>query len=496
MNAFPSGPCAASNSNLPTPVNNSKLQLHWLAALIIGIAIFAGVWLAELSWTSLVPPSDNIEQITWVGSLELGYYKHPPLPTWLFWLPARLFGASAWTSYMVGVMFTIAALLIMGQLLLEVRGPHYALIALLGAACITYYNCRLYYYNHNVVLMFFVSASAYAAWRCVRTGSRKWWAWLGLLFGLGFMSKYQMAVTVLSLIAFWLQQGGWRGARHRRLAGLAAAIAAAIFLPHAVWVVRHDFAPVHYAMSSSLGVRLDAAERVIDSLHWLIDQLLNRALPCWLLLAWAVASSPGSRQHPTNRELQANTGRRLLLAWGLIPIAFMPAVGLVFGADLQLQWGTPFLLFSVPAVMELLSGRVDWEQLRMPPLLKAFVVIQVLLLVVNFATSPKGPRSVHENHWRHFDSQQLAELLEGPAHEALGSRVCVVSGPGKIAGALALAMRDHPKVLIDGRYDISPWITRHDAEECGILELVDNVQLPGFKPVGPMFPRLFWRIVR
>ena len=66
------------------------------------LLLFGAVWLAHLSYTSLSPPTDNIEQLTWVGALEGGYYKHPPLPTWLFWVPVQLFGVTAWTSYVVG----------------------------------------------------------------------------------------------------------------------------------------------------------------------------------------------------------------------------------------------------------------------------------------------------------------------------------------------------------------------------------------------------------
>ena len=72
---------------------------HWIALLLL---LFGAVWLAHLSYTSLSPPTDNIEQLTWVGALEGGYYKHPPLPTWLFWVPVQLFGVTAWTSYVVG----------------------------------------------------------------------------------------------------------------------------------------------------------------------------------------------------------------------------------------------------------------------------------------------------------------------------------------------------------------------------------------------------------
>ena len=49
----------------------------------IGMAVFALAWLWLSNRIVLAPPTDNIEQLIWVRSLEWGYYKHPPLPTWM-----------------------------------------------------------------------------------------------------------------------------------------------------------------------------------------------------------------------------------------------------------------------------------------------------------------------------------------------------------------------------------------------------------------------------
>ena len=85
--------------------NRSLIEFTGLQ-VAIGLTLFAAVWLSVLAFTSLSPPADNIEQLTWVRSLEWGYYKHPPLPTWLLWLPVKVFGLSAWASYGVGAVMT------------------------------------------------------------------------------------------------------------------------------------------------------------------------------------------------------------------------------------------------------------------------------------------------------------------------------------------------------------------------------------------------------
>ena len=489
----------ASPASPPEPRHAATAR--WIVGL--GLLVFAAIWLVHLSYTSLSPPTDNIEQLTWVHSIEWGYYKHPPLPTWLIWLPAQIFGANAWTSYLSGAALTLSSMGLLWKLLSRLRGRSYAALALLAVLCVTYYNGRLYYYNHNVVLMFCATASLLLCWKAHDTRQLRWWAALGVALAFGALAKYQIAVTLASVLAYWVQQRGWRDARQREGLLLAALIVLAGFAPHVWWLRTHDFGPVDYAMQSSLGAHLETRARWADAAHWVADQLLNRAAPAWLLLAAAVYAARRKAVTQVDPAMQLTSahrhgaGRALLLIWGLVPLAFMPMVGIFAGADLQLQWGTPFLLFAVPAAMELFDGRVDWRRVSVGPAVNAFVALQVMLLFLSHITSPLGPEALRDHHWRAFDSDALAKLVEAPAQQALsGGVICVVSGPGAAAGALALQLADRPLVLINGRFDQSPWVSPVQVSDCGMLELREGVPLPGDRPVGPKFPHLSWRIVQ
>ena len=467
----------------------------------LGLLLFAAVWLPHLAITSLSPPSDNIEQLNWVHALDWGYYKHPPLPTWLLWLPVQVFGARAWTSYVVGAAFNLASMGLLWRLVAQIRGQKFATLALLAVLCISYYSAGLNAYNHNTLLIFWSVACAALTWKAFVSGRLRWWGAVGVVLGLGMLTKYQIAVTMASLLVFWLTQRGWRDVRQRTGLLLAALVALMMFAPHLVWLRTHDFAPIQYALQSSLGAHLGPLGRVAGVLHWLADQLLNRALPAWLLVAFllvrrrpAVAQAvSGGPMAIDSRAHQA--GRALLLSWGLVPLLFMPLMGMFAGSVLQMRWGSPFLLFAVPAMMELSARRVAWSQIPLRGALQAFVVIQLLLLLLSHFTSPLGPAALRDRDWRSFDSGALARLLESPAHAALsGGPICVVSGSSKMAGALALELSDHPLVLIDGRYDHSPWVSTELVRRCGLLQVQQDVPLPGGQPVGPLFPDLWWRV--
>lgn len=470
--------------------------------VVVGLVVFALVWLGELSYISLTPPADDLEQLTWVRSLEWGYHKHPPLPTWLLWLPVKLLGPTSATAGLTGAAFTLGALFVFWRLLCELRGGRYAGLALLATLCITYYNGRLDYYNHNVVLLLISTTSAVLCWMAYTQRRLRWWVALGLMIGLGALTKYQIAVTVLSIAAFWTHQRAWRDHVHRLGALLATLIAILVFLPHLHWLQSHDFGPVTYAMNSSLGARLDAGKRVFDSAHWLVDQLLNRALPAWLLLIAAIISVQRPRYPRRSQDAlptitdarRSQAAKALLLAWGVLPLLFMALMGLAAGVDLQLQWGTAFLLFAVPAAMEIAPVGI-WRLADRRTVLAAFVAIQALLLVVSHVTSPRGMVALRDHHWRNFDSAALAAQIAGPARLALGEPVRIVVGPGAVAGALALRMPEHPMVLIDGRFDQSPWVTPEAMRRCGALQIGSPTQVAGGQPVGPLFAGIVWRIV-
>lgn len=89
----------------------------------------------------------------------------------------------------------------------------------------------------------------------------------------------------------------------------------------------------------------------------------------------------------------------------------------------------------------------------------AFLVIQALLLTLNYLSSPLGPDALRDKHWRNVDSQGIADALAGPARAALGGPVRVIVGPPAPAGAIALRLPERPLVLIVGRADRSPWIS-------------------------------------
>ena len=216
----------------------------WAFAYLLSFALF---WAAAPWLLGLAPPPDNLEQLTWAQHPALGYAKHPPLPTLILWLFEQVAPAGIPLTYALGglqVLMTTVLAWLTGRATLDGRR------AALGAAlitCISYYTLRLHYYNHNTALLCATAASMLCVWQAVRSGRWSWWMALGLCWAAGLLCKYQMALTILCNLVFAAREV--RAGSARRWLGLciSATVAAALCLPHLLWLVWHHFPSFAYA---------------------------------------------------------------------------------------------------------------------------------------------------------------------------------------------------------------------------------------------------------
>ena len=103
--------------------HNASVRISQIA---LGLSVFAIIWLLLVNFTQLAAPADNIEQLNWIRAMEWGYFKHPPLPTWLLGIGVWLFGSSAELTYLMGALCTIASMTLLWGFLSRVRGSNYA----------------------------------------------------------------------------------------------------------------------------------------------------------------------------------------------------------------------------------------------------------------------------------------------------------------------------------------------------------------------------------
>jgi 4-amino-4-deoxy-L-arabinose transferase-like glycosyltransferase len=438
------------------------------------MALFGLLWVWHQNSVALTPPMDNIEQWVWSHALQWGYHKHPPLPTWLLYVPQMLTGPTAWTSQALGALCTLISVGIYANLIRQIWGKPLAGLALLAALCITFYNGRLNYYNHNILLLLFVALSAQCWWMILQNGQRRWWIGLGLCAGLGMLSKYQYLVVVLPSAYFIWQIKPWR--KPQQLLGLMWAVGTAllVFSPHLFWLLQQDLAnsPIRYALNTSLPehqLHSSPFSHRVRSGVWLLDLLFNRCLPAllflWLLRAFCLNKAVLAPDPSPPLNDKPVSGTRFLMAWGLMPPLTITLLGLTLGMDLQMHWGTAFALWLIPPFMVAIKVHRIQDSRRLRQVVwGGFLLIQASLMIHYSQTSASTFK-------RSFDSATVARELTASTRQANIGSITIISGTATQGGAIALAMPDHPKILIHGDLKISPWIQKIELQEQGVIQL-------------------------
>ena len=230
---------------------------------------------------------------------------------------------------------------------------------------ITYYTSHVRYFNHNTALMLAHAAATLCIWRCAESLRTRWWVLLGLIWGCGALSKYQMALTIacnVVYLALLARQPGRAGEAREFVKGLliAGGICALLLLPHVYWLVSNDFPTFGYA-SHSMTAGLSVYRRLLNTLQFL-GHHVGRAVPMAvvaLLLAWLARlryrqDAPPVPPARTEREHDALL---LLQVHGLLPFALMALLSLLAGVALQIHWGTAYLWLLGPLLMTTTVGR-------------------------------------------------------------------------------------------------------------------------------------------
>jgi hypothetical protein len=427
------------------------------------------LWLLLPVWSDVSPSADNVEQLVWSQGLELGYHKHPPMPTWILIGAEQLFAPSLMLTYTLSIAGMLLGAVFLWRLAAELLGRAAALPTVLATGCIAFFSYRAHIYNHNTVLVPFVYASAWLFLRAVRTGGLAYWLALGVASAGGLLTKYQFAVMLVTflLIALWLNL--YRQREFVRGAVLAAGIAGLLLAAHVWWLVRNDFPPMHYASSTVL-LRLNAWQRIEGSGGFLLQQVRDSlAAGLMLVLAAMLPWARGAaRQTPVSEEPGWPDDRVWIMMLGFAPVALMMALGLVAGVRLENHWGTTALQFvALPLVYWLRERKAMYAPAG---LLLTFVVLQAG--EVTYAVTGEihdRNRTLEGGRIRAFDPTALAHAVMGDWRQVTDQPLRFLVGSTTWGGFVSVISPDHPQVLISADPRKSPWVSLAELDKCGAV---------------------------
>ncbi len=247
--------CLASQTAEPTATVRLYTPLFWT-----WLTLRTLVWTLFAAVTQPNAPLDLIEWLAWGREWQWGYHKHPPLPAWLAETFFQLAGRHVWGVYLASYLCTAVCLWCVWRFGCALTTPRRALLAALALDGLIFFTYDTAEFSNNVVLNALWALTILCFYHAVRTQRWRWWLLTGFVFGLGLLCKYTLAVLLVPLLLFLLWQSETR--TWRVVLGVCAlgVMAFLVFLPHLVWMVRHDFITITYGLE-----RLRQREDVVDA---------------------------------------------------------------------------------------------------------------------------------------------------------------------------------------------------------------------------------------
>lgn len=463
-----------------------------------------------LLWTVLTgishsaPDLDNMEELVWGNVFEWGYYKHPPVPSWVIYGLTRIFGQQIWVTFFAGQLSVVLAMYFIWRLGCEMTSQKNALIAILLAMPITYFTTRGVMPNHNTIQFWSVAGAIWFFYRAWRYRQIRDWLLLGMFCGFAMLTKYSALVQFAVFAVFLLVDGELRHARAWKGIGAATVVLGLMLAPHLLWMSRQAKTPIGYA-AKSLSLEMTRAE------HWkLMGDVLGttaaRLAPMLLVLIligcglWlSRRSRAGADAAAAPRKLAAQLrpeDRRFILLVGLGPLVLTFLIVIALKLPMMADWGSTFyMLFGLFAFWLFSSPPGDSSRL-LRICLKVVITVQVLTVIGYALARGPVPNMIGRPTRSTYPGAIVAQNLRNEWIRHTGTPLRLVAADTWLGGNIAVHTGPDVAVLIDGDIDKSQWVSPARAASCGML-LAINHSADSNDPVPPkvveMMARAPWR---
>ncbi len=224
---------------------------------------------------------DELVVLDNANNLDWGFIEYPPLTPFLARIELTLFGLSLVSARVFSALAFSIVLVLTGLMARELGGRRPAQILAALAVSIAPFaliqGALIQYVNFDFLWSVLI---AYLMIRLLKSEDPRWWIPIGIVIGLGMMTKYAMVMFVAGLVGGVLLTAARRYLWSPWLWG-GVALSLLIFLPNLIWQIRHDFISLEFL--SSIHER-DIEIGRADS--YLIDQFISSAnivvIPLWI----------------------------------------------------------------------------------------------------------------------------------------------------------------------------------------------------------------------
>ncbi len=205
-----------------------------------------------IAYTPFHLSPDEAHYWEWSRRLDLSYYSKGPLIAYVIAVFTRLFGPTEFGVRIGAVIFSALASYILYLLGYALSGSERTgFYSALLPAVIPLFAMGSVLMTTDVLFVFFWALSVYAIIMALRTRAAGWWYGAGLLIGIGFLSKYTMALIYPATLLFFLfseRDRFWLKRPEPYMASIISAIAAS---PVLIWNFRNGWVTFKHTMGQA-----------------------------------------------------------------------------------------------------------------------------------------------------------------------------------------------------------------------------------------------------
>ena len=393
--------------------------------LFIFLSTHLIVWTFIPSISNQNLPLDTIEALAWGSNLDWGFNKHPPISAFAVELIYQIFGKQDWAYYLLSQLFVVSSFYVIYILATELlSSKKHAFLSILLLETIFFYNFTTPEFNVNVCELPFWALCTYYTWKCINNNKIQNYFFLGVIAGLGILSKYLFIYLIaglgIFLIIYFIKEKRIQFKFIISLTALALTI-----LPHVQWLFNNNFITITYGLNRA-GNNSDLLNHILYPLIFLGKQF-GILILFFIIIFFLIQKF----------KVKINfNDKKLLFLFGatIIPIILVTCTSVILGAKIRTMWMTPFYLFFGVLVMYIFQNYIDFKKLKTFYILigSIFFISPSIYLYISLA---------NDNKRTDYPGKEIAKLIENK----IGNNSSLVSGDEWHAGNLSYHLKSRPK---------------------------------------------------
>lgn len=436
--------------------------------LIVAI-FFLAIWVSLSAFINTSQFGDNFEQFNWAHSWEWGYWKHPPLTTWLLFGFQSLFGFNYLNTYFLAFVCLSTTLFFYNKIGKILIGHHFAEIATLLLSSSFMFTWRAQMFNHNTVLVMMLTILCwYYFYNIYKKNSNELkiinWLLFGAFLALCFLAKYQSIIFFVGLgITSYLAAKNSNNKISIFGIFLTILIAMMMIYPHLFWIFKNKFMIMHYTADRFNIDDYSFLDQFKNLISFLVQQIRFFIIP--LLILSILSFDTGRKKFTKLFKLTSISGNSWV--WGLIlfPFLFLIFLNLFCGLKLANHWGMSVFLFTpIFACFFCIA-----KKFKRNFFLLIYTGLQILSLSIFIFYKNGASLSQHKRNDEAYPSKIISNLVIASWKDRSDCKINFISGPAFESGVVSVYSGEYPQVLEDGDFTKSPWINKNDIERDGMI---------------------------